>query len=133
MRVRPLRAIDRVGGGFHPTESCGSMGEVFGERIAGRAPLRALVAGLRQAHLLARSRRGVDLENSTIRMISVAEHFRSCAIRGDVPGVELRDRSDGARGPVHRAQSARPYGEHEIAAASEKCLMHDELIIAVLI
>src|SRR5690349_1235588 len=66
-------------------------------------------------------------------MVGIAEHLGSAAIWGDVPGVEVRNRSDRARSPVHHAERAGPDGEHDISASAEKSLVHNELVIAVLV
>jgi hypothetical protein len=65
-------------------------------------------------------------------MIGVAQHAGSRPVGGDVPGVEFRNGPDFARGPIHSAQQVRPDGENDIAGTAEKCLVNDELIIAVL-
>src|SRR6185369_2809277 len=51
MGMGVLRAVDGIDGIFHPTEGVARLGEIFGQCVAGFAPLRALIARPGKTHL----------------------------------------------------------------------------------
>src|ERR1700677_4300179 len=105
--MAPLRAVDGIGGSFHPTEGVARLREVFGQGVAGTPPLAALVARFAQAQLAADAGRGIDDLQTFIRMVGVAEYALAAAVGRDVPGIVFHDGTDLARGPIHAAQGAR--------------------------
>src|SRR5258708_29226867 len=66
-------------------------------------------------------------------MVGVAENLCSGPVRCDVPRVEVSDRGDLARLPIHSAETMRPNCEDDVAGAAEECLVNDELVVSVVI
>src|ERR1035437_2284198 len=133
MRMGPLRAVDGIGGGFHPAQLVSGARKILGQGVARVAPLRTLVARFAEAELTTRSGGHVDDLQTFIGMIGVAEDALAATVGRDVPGVVVHDRADFAGGPVHAAQDARPNREYEIATVAKEGLMNQKLVVPVLV
>src|SRR5713101_6498699 len=117
MRMSPLRAVNRIRGRLHPAQVILGAGlEVFFKCIARLLPLSSPVARIRPADLVRCAVGGVYQVKSDVRMIGIAQHLGSSTIRGNMPGVEIRDPRDLTRVPAHSLESEWPNHEDQVAS-----------------
>src|SRR5207245_7167221 len=98
MRVGVLRAVDRVSRGFHPAQGIAGVDKILGQRVGALAPLRSLIAGETVAQVAGYAGLDVDDLQAAVGMIGIAKNAASRLVRGDVPGVVVRDGRDFAGG-----------------------------------
>ena len=137
----PLRTVDAVGFHFHPAQMDlpffslirRRLDPVLVQCITRSFPLSTLIRALGKADRMSPACSDFNELNADIRVIGVADHLSSSAIRSEVPGVEGSNSGNFSVFYVKPFEREGPEAEDQIASGPEEGFMHNKFLIAMLV